>query len=76
MFFLIFMADSATDASVREVEDVCFLKDGEVVNEFAGLKSCSNAKVLGMTEVVNSKTTDVCENWKEKAVALGSGGAY
>lgn len=50
------MADSATDVSVPGFEDVCvrFLKDGEVVDTFAGLKSCSNAKVPGKTEVVNS----------------------
>ena len=75
--FLSVMTDSATDVGVREVEDVYvpFLKDGEAVNAFAGLKSCPNAKATGITEAVNSAMTDICENWKEKAVALGSDGA-
>ena len=51
---------------------VCFLKDGKAVNEFVGLKSCSNAKAPGITEAGNSSMTDVCQNWKEKAVALSS----
>lgn len=55
------MTDSATDAGVREVEDmyVHFLKDEEAVNAFVGLKSCSNAKAPGITEAVNSAMTDV-----------------
>lgn len=75
--FLSVMTDCATDVGVCEVEDVyvCFLKDGGVVNTFVGLKSCSDAKAPGITEAVNSAMTDVCENWKEKAVALGSDGA-
>ena len=75
--FLSVMIDSATDVGVCEVEDVyvCFSKDGGVVNTFVGLKSCSDAKAPGITEAVNSAMTDVCENWKEKAVALGSDGA-
>ena len=75
--FLSVMTDGATDVGVCEVEDVyvCFLKDGGAVNTFIGLKSCSDAKALGITEAVNSAMTDVCENWKEKAVALGSDGA-
>ena len=59
--FLSIMTDSATDAGVREVEDmyVHFLKDEEAVNAFVGLKSCSNAKAPGITEAVNSAMTDV-----------------
>ena len=75
--FLGVMADSATDVGVREVEDVyvCYLKDGEPVNTFVGLRPCPNAKALGITEAVNSSMRDVCDNWKEKAVALGTDGA-
>lgn len=75
--FLSVMTDSATDVGVREVEDVYvrFLKDGEAVNAFVGLKACSNAKAPGITEAVKSAMTDICGNWKEKAVALGSDGA-
>ena len=75
--FLSVMADSATDVGVREVEDVyvCSLKDGEPVNTFVGLKACSNANAQGITEAMNIAMTDVCENWKEKTVALGSDGA-
>ena len=59
--FLSIMTDSATDAGVREVEDmyVHFLKDEEAVNAFVGLKSCSNAKAPGITDAVNSAMTDV-----------------
>lgn len=59
--FLSIMTDSATDAGVREVEDmyVHFLKDEEAVNAFVGLKSCSNTKAPGITEAVNSAMTDV-----------------
>ena len=55
--FLSVMTDSATDVGVREVEDVYvrFLKDGEAVNAFVGLTSCSDAKAPGITEAaVNS----------------------
>ena len=75
--FLSVTSDSATDVGVREVEDVYvrYLKDGEPVNIFVGLKPCPNAKAPGITEAVNSAMTAVCENWKEKAVALGTDGA-
>ena len=75
--FLSVMTDSATDVGVCEVEDMCvhFLKDGQAFNAFVGLKSSSNAKAPHITEAVNSVMTGVCENWKEKAVALGSDGA-
>ena len=75
--FLSVMSDSATDVGVREVEDVYvrYLKDGEPVNIFVGLKPCPNAKAPGLTEAVNSAMTAVCENWKEKTVALGTDGA-
>lgn len=70
--FLSVMTDSATAVSVHKVQDVHvrFLKDGEAASAFLGLKACSNAKAPGITEAVNSAMTDVCENWKEKAVAL------
>ncbi|XP_068719463.1 zinc finger protein 862-like [Montipora capricornis] len=77
--FLGVMADSATDVGVREVEDVYmyvrYLKDGEPVNTFVGLRPCPNAKAPGITEAVNSAMRDVCDNWKEKAVTLGTDGA-
>ena len=52
-----------------EVEDVYvrFLKDGEAVNAFVGLKSCSNAKLPGVTEAVNIAMTDVCQISKQKS---------
>jgi len=40
--FISARTDSATDVGVREVY-VCFVKDGEAVNAYVGLKSCSNA---------------------------------
>ena len=42
------MADSATNVGVRDVDEVyvCFVKDGEAVNAYVGLKSYSNAKAL------------------------------
>ena len=60
-----------------EVEDVYarFLKDGEEVNAFVGLKSCSNAKLPGVTKAVNIAMTDVCQIAKKKAVAQGFEGA-
>ena len=63
------MADSATDVGVGEVEDVYvrYLKDGEPVNTFVGLRPCQ--KALGITEAVNSTMSDVCHNWKEKVVS-------
>ena len=74
--FLSVMADSATDVGVREAEDVYvrYLKDGEPVNAFKGLKPCPNAKAPGIMEAINSAMTNVCKNWKEKTVALGSDG--
>lgn len=71
------MADTATDVGVQEVEDVYmgYLKDGEPVNTFVGLRPCPNAKAPGITEAVNSGMSDVCHNWKEKLVALGTDGA-
>ena len=71
------MADSATDVGVPEVDDVYvrYLKDGELVNTFVGLRPCPNTKAPGITEAVNSAIRDVCDNWKEKAVALGTDGA-
>ena len=58
--------------SVREVEDVYvrYLKDGEPVNIYVGLKPCPNAKAPGITEAVNSAMTAVCEKWKEKLLPL------
>ena len=75
--FLGVMADSATDVGVREVEDVYvrYLKDGEPVNTFVGLRPCLNAKAPGITEAVNSAMSNVCHNWTEKVVALGTDGA-
>ena len=74
--FLSVMTDSATDVGVREVEDVYFyLKNGEPANAFVGLEPCPNAKAPGITEAINSAMTNVCKNWKEKTVALGSDGA-
>ena len=75
--FLGVMADSATDVGVREGEDVYvrYLKDGEPVNTFVGLRPCLNAKAPGITEAVNSAMSNVCDNWKEKVVALGTDGA-
>ena len=72
--FLGVMADSATDVGAREVEDVYvhYLKDGEPVNTFVGLRPCPNAKAPGITEAVNSAMSDVCDTWKEKVVALGT----
>ena len=52
-----------------------YLKDGEPVNTFVGLRPCPNAKAMGITEAVNSAMSDVCDNWKEKVVALGTDGA-
>ena len=52
-----------------------YLKDGEPVNTFIGLRPCPNAKAPGITEAVNSAMSNVCDNWKEKAVALGTDGA-
>ena len=71
------MADSATDVGVWEVEDVYvhYLDDGEPVNTFVGLRPWPNAKAPGITEAVNSAISDVCHNWKEKVVALGTDGA-
>ena len=59
--FLGVMADSATDVGVREVEDVYvrYLKDGEPVNTFVGLRPCPNAKAPGITEAFNSAMSDV-----------------
>ena len=75
--FLGVMANSATDVGVREVEDVYvrYLKDGEPVNTFVGLRPCLNAKAPGITEAVNSAMSNVCDNWKEKVVTLGTDGA-
>ena len=75
--FLGVMADSATDVGAREVEDVYvhYLKDGEPVNTFVGLRPCPNAKAPGITEAVNSAMSDVCDTWKEKVVAIGTDGA-
>ena len=75
--FLGVMADSATDVGVQEVEDVYvrYLKDGEPVNTFVGLRPCPHAKAPGITEAVNSAMSDVCHNWREKVVALGTDGA-
>ena len=71
------MADSATDVGVQEVEDVYlhYLKDGEPVNIFAGLRPCPNAKAPGITEAVNCAMSNVWDNWKEKVVAPGTDGA-
>ena len=71
------MMNSATDEVVHEVEDVyvCLLNDGKAVNIFVGPKSCSNAKVSGITEAVKITMSDICQNWKEKAAAQGSDGA-
>ena len=52
-----------------------YLKDGEPVNTFVGLRPCPNAKAPGITEAVNSAMSNVCENGKEKVVALGTDGA-
>ena len=64
------MAESATDVDVQEVEDD--LKDGEPVNTFVGLRPCPNVKAPRITKAINSAITDVCHNWKEKVVALGT----
>ena len=45
------------------------------MNTFVGLRPCPNAKAPGITEAVNSAMSDVCHNWKEKVVALGTDGA-
>ena len=52
-----------------------YLKDGEPVNAFVGLRPCPNAKASGITEAVDSAMSNMCDNWKEKAVALGTDGA-
>ena len=56
-----------------EVEDVYvrFLKDGEAVNAFVGLKSCSSAKLPGVTEAANIAMTDVCQILKKKLLPKG-----
>ena len=56
-----------------EVEDVYarFLKDGEAVNAFVGLKSCSNAKLPGVTKAVSIAITDVCQIAKKKLLPKG-----
>jgi len=51
---------------------VHYLIDGEPVNTFVGLRSCPNAKAPGITEAVSSAISHVCDNWKEKVVALGT----
>ena len=75
--FISVMADSATDVGVREVEDVyvCHLVEGETVNTFAGLKECVNSKADGIKAAVDSVMEDICDGWKNRAVAMGSDGA-
>jgi len=75
--FLSVMADSATDVGVCEVEDVyvCHLVEGETVNTFAGLKECGNSKADGIKQAVDSVMEDICGDWKNRAVAMGSDGA-
>ena len=75
--FISVMADSATDVGVREVEDVyvCHLAEGETVNTFAGLKECVNSKADGIKVAVDSVMEDICDGWKNRAVAMGSDGA-
>ena len=70
--FLSVMTDSATDVGVREVEDVYvrFLKDGEAVNAFVGLTSCSDAKAPGITEAaVNSARLTSVKIGKKKLLS-------
>ena len=70
--FISVMADSATDVGVHEVEDVyvCHLVEGETVNTFAELKECVNSKADGIKAAVDSVMEDICDGWKNRAVAI------
>ena len=71
--FISAMAGSATDVGVCEVDVyVCHLIEGETVNSFAGLKECGNSTADGFKAAVDSVMEDVCDEWKNRAVAMGS----
>ena len=53
---------------------MCYLKDEEPENTFVELGLCPNAKALDITEAVNIATSNVCDNWKGKEVALVTDG--
>ena len=71
------MADGVTEVGTREVEDVYvrFLENGEASNKFVGLKECPNAKAPGVLQAIEEAVKGVDQNWKQKAVSLGSDGA-
>ena len=69
--FISVMAGSANDVRVRKVEDVylCHLVEGETVN------TCVSSKADGIKAAVDSVMEDICDGWKNRAVAMGSDGA-
>ena len=45
-----------------------------LVNKFAGLKECTNAKAAGVTEAIKGVMDEIDETWKQKLVCLGTDG--
>ena len=71
------MTDGANDVGTRDVENVYvrFLNHGVPTNSFVGPRECPNAKAVRVIEAVTKVMDKVDEQWKVKAVCLGTDGA-